>query len=461
MSTLDAYLQEHQQRHLEELIELLRIPSVSTDAAHAGDVARCAEVVASRLREAGLEGVTLHPTPRHPIVYGHWLHAGPDAPTVLVYGHYDVQPPDPLELWDSPPFEPVVDTERGVIVARGASDDKGQFYCHIKGLQARLALDGKLPVNVKVLIEGEEEIGSPSLAPFLEAHREMLRADAVVISDTGMLRPGEPCITYALRGLAYLELEVSGPTRDLHSGMFGGGIANPIQTLCHLVAQLKDAEGRIAIPGFYDDVRPLDDDERTALAEVPFEDADFLAETGAPQLDGEAGYTTYERITARPTLDLCGIWGGFTGQGAKTVLPSKATAKISMRLVPNQDPEVISALVQRHLESIAPPTVRIRVTSMHGGHAALTPRDHPVVEAAVRALAKTFGRKTTFIRAGGSIPIVADFENILGAPAVMMGLGLADDRIHSPNEKFNLDHFYKGIAASAYLWGELGQLSDA
>jgi acetylornithine deacetylase/succinyl-diaminopimelate desuccinylase-like protein len=370
-----------------------------------------------------------------------------------VYGHYDVQPPDPLHLWRSGPFEPVI--EGGKIVARGSSDDKGQFYCHVKGVEAHLQRVGKLPINVKFLIEGEEEIGSPNLAPFIAAHKDLLAASAVIISDTHMIGPDSPAITYGLRGLAYIEVHVEGPDHDLHSGNYGGGIENPLNALCALVASLKDADGRITIPGFYDDAIPLTDEERAMMAALPFNDTDWLKSAGSPQLYGEKGYTTMERITARPTLDLCGMWGGFQGEGAKTVLPSKAGVKLSMRLVPGQDPEKITRLVIEHIERAAPPTVRVRAQNLHGGDPVLVPRDHSAVQAAARAYERAFKRRPVFMRSGGSIPVVASFLKILGAPSVLMGFGLGDDLIHSPNEKLDLSNYFRGIAASACLWEEL------
>lgn len=454
VSELQSWLEANRERHLEELKALLRIPSVSARAEHAGDVRRCAEFVAERLRGAGLENVEIHETEGHPIVYGDWLHAGEDRPTLVVYGHYDVQPVEPLELWEHGPFDPVV--KEGRIIARGAADDKGQFYCHIKGVEAHLARTGKLPVNVRFLIEGEEEVGSAHLATFLEAQREKLRGDAIIISDTAMISSELPSITCGLRGLVYLQVEVTGPSHDLHSGVFGGSIENPLYALCAMLASLKDAEGRITIPGFYDAVRTLSDEERAAIAAIPFDESAWLRETGAPKLHGEPGFSTLERTGARPTLDLCGIWGGYTGEGSKTVLPSRAYAKVSCRLVPDQDPAVLTELVARHLESIAPDTVTVRVERMHGGAPVLTDVNSPWVQGACRALERAFGRAPVFMREGGSIPIVADFQQILGMDSVMMGFGLNDDRIHSPNEKFELEHYYRGIAASAYLWDELG-----
>jgi acetylornithine deacetylase/succinyl-diaminopimelate desuccinylase-like protein len=453
-SLLD-YLEANRDRYLEELLALLRIPSVSTDPAHTGDVARCAQAVAARLSEAGLENVQTFPTARHPILYADWLHAGADAPTVLVYGHYDVQPPDPLHLWRSGPFEPVI--EGGKLIARGASDDKGQFYCHVKGVEAHLKRAGSLPVNVKFLIEGEEEIGSPNLAPFIAAHRDLLAASAVIISDTHMIGPDSPAITYGLRGLAYIEVHAEGPSHDLHSGNYGGGIENPLLALCALVSSLKDADGRITIPGFYDDAIPLTDDERAMMAALPFDDAAWLASTGAPKLHGEPGFTTLERITARPTLDLCGMWGGFQGDGAKTVLPSKAGVKLSMRLVPGQDPEKITQLVIDHIERSAPATVRVKAVNLHGGDPVLVPRDNPSVQAACRAYERAFQKAPVFMRSGGSIPVVASFLKLLNAPSVLMGFGLSDDLIHSPNEKLDLSNYFRGITASACLWEELAK----
>ena len=450
--TINDYLQREEARFLQELFELLSIPSVSTDPDHGPDVARCAHWLRDHLEKIGLHGAEVCPTEGHPIVYAEHLEAGDDKPTLLLYGHYDVQPPDPLDEWDTPPFEPTV--RDGKILARGATDDKGQFFAHIKGLEAWLSTTGSLPVNVKVLIEGEEEVGSPSLAPWIEENVDRLRCDAVIISDSSMFAPGIPAITYGLRGLAYIELTLQGPDHDLHSGLYGGGVPNPVLELSRILSALHDEEGRVQIPGFYDKVRPLDPEEREAFAALPFDDEEFRAETGAPGLKGEAGYTTLERLWARPTLDVNGIWGGFTGKGAKTVLPSRVHAKLSCRLVPDQEPEEIAALLKAHIENLADDSVAVDVRFHHGGRPVITDRNGPIVKAATRAFDRVWKEDTVFIRGGGSIPVVADFATILGAPTVLMGFGLENDRLHSPNEKLNLENFYAGIQTSAYLWEE-------
>lgn len=448
---LETWLRDAQSRHLDELFALLRIPSVSTDPEHVPDVQDAAAFVAARMAEAGLT-VRTYPTAMHPIVYGEWLGA-PGAPTVLIYGHYDVQPPDPVELWRSPPFAPVL--ENGNIVARGATDDKGQMYCHIKGIEAHMKTAGTLPVNVKVLIEGEEEVGSPSLEAFLREHAEMLRADAVVISDTPMHRPGEPSITWGLRGLAYFDIEVDGPSHDLHSGLYGGGVANPVNGLARIIASFHDPDGRVAVAGFYDDVRALSDEERAEYVALAHDEETYRNELGVTETPGEPGYTILERITARPTLDCNGILGGYTKAGAKTVLPARATAKFSCRLVPDQTPERIAELLQAHLDAHTPPGVRVTLKPHHGAVPVLVDRNNVAVRAAMRAQARVWGRETVFTRGGGSIPVVEAFHRILGLDSVLVGLGLEDDRLHSPNEKFALQNYYQGIRTSAWLLQEL------
>ncbi len=445
MEDLKGYLAQNKDRYLNELKDLLSIPSVSTSAEHEGDVRRAANWVHDQFVSMGLEA-HIHETERHPVVYAQWLDAGPDAPTVLVYGHYDVQPPDPLDLWETGPFEPTV--RDGKIFARGATDDKGQFFAHLKAAEAHMKVRGKLPVNLKFLIEGEEEIGSPNLAPYIKAHKDQLAADVVVISDTSMFAEGVPAIVYGLRGLTYFEITVEGPDHDLHSGLYGGAVANPINSLCQIIAGLKDENGKITIPGFYDEVRELTDAEREAWKKLPFDEEGFQSSIGAEALVGEEGFTTLERRWGRPTLDCNGIIGGFTGQGAKTVLPSKATAKFSCRLVPDQEPEVITARIEAHLKASVPEGTRLTVTPMHGGQPVIVNTDSPAVQAARQALSDAFGAEAVFIRGGGSIPVVADFSNILGVPTVLMGFGLPDDRLHSPNEKYNLTSFYGGIKAA-------------
>lgn len=438
-ATIDTFKQE--------LFDLLRIPSVSTDSSRKQDVLAAAEFLRQRYVEAGLENVQVFETPGHPIVYGDWLHAGADKPTVLVYGHYDVQPPDPLELWTNDPFEPTV--VAGKVYARGAADDKGQAYIHVKAIQSFLNTGTPLPVNVKIIIEGEEEIGSPNLVPFLEAHKEMLACDMVLISDTSMFAEDVPSITYGLRGLAYMEVEVTGPNRDLHSGVYGGAVANPLNVLCEMIAKLKDEDGVIQIPGFYDKVKPLTPEERDAYSALPFNEAAYAADLGVAETFGEKGYSTLERASARPTLDVNGIWGGYQGEGAKTVLPGKAAAKISMRLVPGQNPKEIARLFADHFLSLAPPYVQVTVHDHHGGDPAVTDLDFYGMKAAARAFAEVYGKEPLFTREGGSIPIVASFKSILGVNSILMGFGLNSDNIHSPNEKFSLKDFHRGIKTSA------------
>jgi len=455
MTTLDAWIDAHRDAHLDELKALLSIPSVSTAVEHAGDVKHAAGWVRDRLAEAGLEA-RVYETEGHPIVYGEWLGAE-GAPTVLIYGHYDVQPADPLELWRNPPFEPTIEsTPTGdILVARGATDDKGQFYCHVKGIQAHMATHGALPVNVKVLIEGEEEVGSDNLEPFLREHAEMLSCDAVVVSDTPMHGKGLPSITYGLRGMAALEVTVTGPSHDLHSGLYGGGVRNPLNALAAMIGSLHDDEGRITIDGFYDDVEPLSDDERAAFVALNHDEDAFRAEVGVADSPGEAGYTVYECITSRPTLDVNGMWGGYIQPGFKTVLPSKAHAKISCRLVPHQDPDTIAKKVAAALEAAAPTGVTVEVTLHHGASAVIADRTGFAVQAAMRAQSRVWGVDCVFTRGGGSIPVVASFKNILDADTVLMGLGNEDDRLHSPNEKFGVENYFNGIKSTAYLLEEL------
>lgn len=451
MTPID-YIQANEERFLNELFEFLRIPSISTDTASAPDVRKAANWLVSHLKTIGLPTVELHETPGHPIVYAEYLGA-PGKPTYLIYGHYDVQPPDPLELWETPPFEPAV--RDGKIFARGATDDKGQSFAHIKALEAHLKTNGSLPVNIKLLIEGEEEVGSVNLDTWVEANRERLACDAVIISDSSMYAPGLPAIMYSLRGLAYFEVELEGPSHDLHSGLFGGAVPNPINELGRLIGAFHTADGKIAIPGFYDAVRELEDEERQGFAKLPFDEKSFLAETGASGTRGEAGYTTLERVWARPTLDFNGIIGGFTGEGAKTVLPSKVRAKFSCRLVPDQAPESIQEMVAAFVRKTVDPSVRVKIEFHHGGRPVITERNHPAVNAAMVALKKSWNVDPVFIRGGGSIPVVATFADVLKVPTVLIGLGLNDDRLHSPNEKFDLVNFYNGIRTSAYLWNEL------
>jgi len=453
MGSVTEFLDMHRKQHLAQLTELLRIPSVSTDPRHAADVKLAADWVRRRLREAGCTRADVFKTERHPIVYGEWLGA-PGAPTVLFYGHYDVQPADPVNEWRTPPFEPTVKDDR--IYARGASDDKGQLVLHVNALEAHLTSRGSCPINVKFLIEGEEEIGSPSLEPFLRKNLELLACDSVVISDTSMLAKGVPTICHGLRGLAYIEVHLRGSSRDLHSGVYGGGVANPLLVLVQMLATLKDARGRVAVPGFYDRVRKLTAAERKAIAALPHSDERFKASIAAPELFGEKGFTTLERLWTRPSLDINGIWGGFSGDGAKTVIPAEAHAKVSMRLVPDQVSGEIAELALAHLRAIAPPSVTVDARNLHGGEPWLAPTDHPALQAAGRALERTYSRKPIYVREGGSIPVVPTFERLLGVPCVLMGFGLNDDNLHAPNEKFDLENFYLGMRSAAFLMEELG-----
>jgi len=451
------YARSHHDQFLAELKDFLRIPSVSTQAEHRSDIEGAAAWLRDKMLEAGFGEAEVMPTSGHPVVYGAWMEAGPEAPTILIYGHYDVQPPDPLDLWEAPPFEPTIVGDD--IFARGASDDKGQLYTHVKAVEALLKSQGELPVNVKCIFEGEEECGSPSLEPFIRDHRELLAADVAVVSDTGFVGKGIPSIVYGLRGLAYLEVELTGPDHDLHSGIYGGAVLNPINALCTIIGQLQDADGRITVPGFYDNVRDLSAEDRQQLAEAPFDRAEWLEEAGVTTDWGEPDYTIIERTSARPTLDVNGIWGGYIEPGAKTVLPSQASAKLSMRLVPDQDPERIAELVRRHIEELAPQAVDVEVRFLSGGEPAMVDRESPMMEAASRAYQEAFGQAPLFVRRGGSIPVVAEFQSNLGIETILMGFGLPDDRLHSPNEKFHLPNFYRGIETSIHFMGFLGELA--
>lgn len=458
MSDTTTYLQQHADKFEADLRTLLSIPSVSTDPERKPEMIRCAEEVARQLRESGMEDVRIMPTAGHPVVYGASRYQ-PGRPTVLIYGHYDVQPEDPVELWESPPFEPTV--RNGKIYARGATDDKGQFLIHLKAAEALHATRGELPVNLKFLLEGEEEIGSPSLQPFVLQNKDLLRSDVLLVSDTTLYAPGVPSLLYGLRGLSYLEVEVKGADSDLHSGMFGGAVPNPALELCAILAALKDENGRITVPGFYDKVRDLEPAERAEWASLPFDDEEFRRLVGSPGLSGEAGYTTLERRWARPTLDVNGMWSGFTGTGAKTVLPGRAAAKVSCRLVPDQDPEEIARLVEQEILRLAPPTVEVSVRYHHGGLPWMTAPTHPVLEAAGRAAERAWGVKPVRVREGGSIPIIPAFCRILEIPAVLLGIGLDDENLHAPNEHLDLGNFHKGIQASVYLMEELAAMPAA
>src|SRR5690348_15262993 len=451
---LDRFFTQNESRIRDELFELLRIPSVSARSEHNEDTARAADWVARSLREAGLKA-TVHPTPGHPVVVGEWRDAGADAPTVLAYGHYDVQPAEPLELWDTPPFEPTV--RSGKIFARGSVDDKGQLFLHVKALEALLRTRRNLPVNVVVLAEGEEEVGSEHLSDFVESHAELLRADAVIISDSAMFAPGLPSILSSLRGLAYFQIDVDGPSSDLHSGSYGGAVINPAMALARILATMHDAKGHIAIPGFYDRVIDWGEAARKEIGALPFSDASFRAETGAPSLGGEAGFSTLERLWMRPTCEINGLLSGYTGEGAKTVLPSKAMAKVSCRLVPDQDPQEIEQLMRAHVERFAPNGVTVTVTHLHGGRPWRAALDGPLFDAARRALAAAFGREPVITGEGGSIPVVGDFQRILNTPVLLMGFGLPGENAHAPNEWMSEENFTRGLRAVAMLYQEIGR----
>jgi acetylornithine deacetylase/succinyl-diaminopimelate desuccinylase-like protein len=435
------YINSNKQRFLDELFHWLRIPSISADSRHKADVRRAAEFLKERFAEAGVDKVEICETKGHPIVYAEKIVVS-SLPTVLVYGHYDVQPPDPLNLWTSPPFEPVIKEDK--IFARGSCDDKGQVYMHVKAFEIMSRLN-LLPCNIKFMVEGEEEVGSDNLGTFVKTNKEKLKADIILISDTALISLDHPSITSGLRGLSYMEVEVTGPNRDLHSGVYGGAVANPINVLCAMIASLHDARGRVAIPGFYDKVRELTSSERASLNKAPFDLVNYKKELGVTELKGEEGYTTIERTGIRPTLDVNGIWGGYTGEGAKTVLPSKAHAKISMRLVPNQVSAEITELFTNHFRAIAPPYIQVRVTAHHGGEPAVTPTDSKAFKAASKAFEEVWGKTPIPTRDGGSIPIVALFKKELGLDTVLMGFGLDSDAIHSPNEHYGVKNFTTGI----------------
>ena len=450
---LDAYLQDARARQLDELCDWLRIPSISTLPQHKPDVERAAAWLARKMTAIGLENVEILQTARHPIVYGDWLHAGAGAPTVLIYGHYDVQPADPLELWISPPFEPTVRGDD--LFARGASDDKGQIFAHIAAVEALLATAHALPVNLKFVVEGEEEDGSQALMAYVPTAAQKLAADVCVISDTHMLAPDQPLIIYGLRGIWAGEITVRGPSHDLHSGMYGGAVHNPNQAMCALLAQLHDDTGRVTVPGFYDDVQPLTGGERAALAQLPYDEERLLEESGAPAAWGEQGYSVSERIGARPTLEINGMWGGFTGDGFKTVIPAEAHAKVSCRLVPRQQSGAVGPMIERFLQQIAPPTIQVTVHTRQHAPATIVPLDVPEIQAAARAFARTFGVKPLFSREGGSIPVATVVQETLGVPILFMGFGLPDDNLHAPNEKIYLPNLYRGISVGIALMEEL------
>ena len=447
------YAHDNRQRFLDELKAFAKIPSISTDPAARPDMQRAAEWVADQLRSLKMDNVQIYPTAGHPVVFGEWLKAGSQAPTALIYGHYDVQPADPLELWQTGPFEPDIRGEN--IYARGITDMKGQVMVALKSVEA-IVRTGALPINVKFLIEGEEEIGSPSLAPFMESHKDLLACDFAINPDTGTLAPDIPTVTYALRGLAYFELRVFGPDHDLHSGVFGGSVLNPAQALAELIAGMHDAQGRVTLPGFYDKVLPIDAEERAELARLPVGDEFFLQSTGAPGLWGEEGYTTVERVGARPTLEVNGLLSGFTGEGAKTVLPAWAMAKISTRLVPDQTPEDVYQQMLKYLEAKAQKSVRWTLVDLHGGEPSISDRHSPYVQALSAALETVWNKRPVFKREGGSVPVVGQFQKILGVESVNTGFAMPDDNMHSPNEKMHLPTWYRGIDAFIHFFYNLG-----
>ena len=457
MNNVIDFINTHRDSYVDELKDYLAIPSISALPQHATDVRRCADWTADALRRAGMQNIRVIDTPGHPVVYGDWLGAG-DAPTILFYGHYDVQPVDPLELWESPPFEATI--RDGEIYARGAADDKGQVFMHVKAIEAHLKQNGRLPVNIRVIVEGEEEVGSRNLDDFIENNREQLAANVVVISDSPMFDRGIPSICYGLRGLVYFQIDVRGTKTDLHSGSFGGAVINPNMALALILAQMKDKGGRIRIPGFYDDVRELSPEEREQWKRLPFNERKYAKDIGAPKLFGESGYTTLERVWARPTFDVNGMLGGFTGEGAKTVIPAVAMAKVSMRLVPDQDPHKIGDAFEAYVKKIAPKSVEVKVTRMQGGKPWMTEFDNPFVQAAGRAIEKGFGKTPVFNREGGSIPVVSTFQEVLGLPSVLFGVGLPDENAHAPNEKLDLQNFHGGVIAAAFLYDEISRIGD-
>jgi len=449
---LISYIDSKREDHLNELKELLRIPSVSAKSEHKPDIERAAHWVAEKLRAAGLEKVEIAPTKMHPVVYGESLQA-PGKPTILVYGHYDVQPAEPLDLWTSPAFEPIV--RAGNLYGRGTADDKGQVHIHLKAIEALKNTAGKLPINIKAMIEGEEEVGSVNLWEFMRQNRERLKADALVVSDTAMLAKGVPSITYGLRGLNYYQLEITGPSQDLHSGVFGGAVPNPITILAETIAKLHDKNFRVEIPGFYDDVAALSREERKALNALPWKEKEFRKTVGAPALCGEKGYTVIEQLWTRPTLEVNGIWGGYTGEGAKTVIASKAYAKLSTRLVPNQDPVKIAKLVERQIRKLLPKTVTHKFDVLSTGKSWVAPYTHPIFQKALHALERGFGKKAVFIREGGSIPLVTQIHDTFKVPCVLIGFGLPDENAHAPDEHISLENYFGGIKSIALFYEQL------
>ncbi|MEA3447461.1 MAG: dipeptidase [Bacteroidota bacterium] len=454
MDDVKNYIEQNKERFLDELFGLIRIQSISSEKEHKDDMVKCAEHWKQLLLEAGADKAEVSPSQGNPVVYGEKI-IDPAKPTVLVYGHYDVMPVDPIEKWNTEPFEPVVKDD--IIWARGADDDKGQSFMHAKAFEFMVKND-KLPCNVKFMIEGEEEIGSPSLGPWCEEHKDMLDADIILVSDTGMIAQDIPSITTGLRGLAYWEVEVQGPDHDLHSGLFGGAVANPINILSEMIASLTDKDNKITIPGFYDDVLEVSEKERAKLAEAPFDKEEYKKAIDVDELHGEKEFTTMERTGIRPSLDVCGIWGGYTGEGAKTVLPSTAYAKISTRLVPDQDYKKISKIFEDHFKSIAPKSVKVKVKTLHGGYAYVCPIELPAYQAAEKAFAKAFGKEPVPVRSGGSIPIISTFEKVLDTKSILMGFGLESDAIHSPNENYPLFNFYKGIETLTYFYDNFAKI---
>src|ERR687891_105014 len=457
MDQVVDFINVNRDRYVEELKQYLAIPSISALPQHTQDVRRAAEWTAEELKRVGLQNVRLIETPGNPVVYGDWFGAE-GAPTILFYGHYDVQPVDPVDQWVSPPFEATV--RDGEIYARGSADDKGQVFMHIKAVEAHIKQTGRLPLNIRFFIEGEEEVGSVHLDEFVRSHKADLAADVVVISDSPMFDRGIPSICYGLRGLTYFQIDLRGTKSDLHSGSFGGAVANPAMVLAQVLTQMKDRSGRIKIPGFYDDVRELSPAERAEWKKLPFNETKYRKDLGAPRLFGETGYSTLERVWARPTFEVNGLLSGFTGEGAKTVLPATAMAKVSMRLVPDQDPDKIATLFEAYLKKIAPKTVEVKLTRMHGGKPWMTEFDNKYVQAAGRAIEKGFGKAPVFNREGGSIPVVSTFQEELGLPSVLFGIGLPDENAHAPNEKLDLGNFHNGIIASAYLYKEIADLEQ-
>lgn len=453
MNTIKNYIEENKERFLNELFELIRIPSISSIEAHKPDMIRCAEYWKKLILEAGADKCEIMPTQGNPVVYAEKI-IDPKLKTVMIYGHYDVMPVDPVELWNTPPFEPEI--RDGKIWARGADDDKGQAFMHAKAFEYMVKTN-QLPCNVKFMLEGEEEVGSPSLYPFCEENKELLKADIILVSDTSMIDKDTPSITTGLRGLGYVEVKVTGPNRDLHSGLYGGAVANPINILCEMISKLTDSNNNITVPDFYKEVVFVSDEERALMAQAPYDEQEYKNALNVDELHGEKGYSTIERTGIRPSLDVCGIWGGYQGEGAKTVIPSTAHAKISFRLVPDQDYNVITERFQKYFESLAPKSVKVEVTPLHGGYAYVSPIDMPAYKAAEKAYQTTYGKRPIPTRSGGSIPIVAGFEKILGIKSILMGFGLGSDAIHSPNENYPLEQFFKGIETIPYFYKEFAK----